>query len=206
MVLKEPRISYENVYYSGSGRPRRLFVAGLHGEEWKYTSDLLLSLDEPEIGSSYKVPVISKGRYISTLDHRYYESDGAVVIKLVKEIKPDVYIELHSYKKESFENLVDKDRLLKKGVPSYVELENGVLIGSVSPYLIEYFSDRSLHLSFEIEKNNMRSSRELLKILNVVNDTTADDFLDYISKKYPYAIEKAIEGYIKYHQLYNLKE
>ncbi|HIH40718.1 MAG TPA: DUF2119 family protein, partial [Halobacteria archaeon] len=128
-----------------------------------------------------------------------------IVIELIKEIKPDIYIELHSYKKESFESLVSKDRLSKKGVPSYVELANGVLIGSVSPYLIEYFPDKSLHLSFEIEKDNTSSSRELLEILDAVNNSTADEFLIYLSEKYPSAVRKAVEGYILYHQLYNQK-
>lgn len=194
-----------NLYRLGSGRPRRLFIAGLHGEEWIYTSNLLLFLGRPDIGSSYKVPVISTGRYISTLDHRYYEEDGAIVIELIKEINPDIYIELHSYKSESFQNLVDKDRVLKKGVPSYVELTNGLLIGSVSPYLIEYFSDKSLHLSFEVAKDNKESEKDLLDILNTVNNSTANNFLIYLSKKYPSAVKKAVEGYILYHQLYNQK-
>lgn len=196
---------YKNLYQFGYGRPRRLFIAGLHGSEWSDTSHILLFLSTPDTGSSYTVPVISRGRYISTLDHQYYESDGEIVIELIKEIKPDIYIELHSYKKESFESLVSKDRLSKKGVPSYVELANGVLIGSVSPYLIEYFPDKSLHLSFEIEKDNTSSSRELLEILDAVNNSTADEFLIYLSEKYPSAVRKAVEGYILYHQLYNQK-
>ncbi|BDC36602.1 MAG: DUF2119 domain-containing protein [Candidatus Methanoliparum thermophilum] len=190
-----------NLYQVGFGRPRRLFIAGLHGDEWRYTSDLLFRLSNPDIGSVYKVPVISKGRYISTLNHRYYESEGSIVIELIKKIKPDIYIELHSYKREYFKNLVSKDRLSEKGVPSYVELGNGLLIGSVSPYLIDHLSDKSLHLSFEVAKNSRESRRELLEVLNAVNNSTANDFLIYLSKKYPSALKKAVEGYILYHKM-----
>ncbi|HEY3362555.1 MAG TPA: DUF2119 family protein, partial [Methanosarcina sp.] len=51
----------------GRGRPVRLFVAGLHGDEWKDTTGLLKRIKPPETGTLALIPFVDCGRYISTL-------------------------------------------------------------------------------------------------------------------------------------------
>ena len=52
----------------GSGRPIRLFVAGLHGEEWKDTTEILKSIKPPKTGTLALIPLVNSGKYISTLE------------------------------------------------------------------------------------------------------------------------------------------
>ncbi len=42
----------------GSGRPVRLFVAGLHGDEWKDTTGLLKNIKPPETGTLALIPLV----------------------------------------------------------------------------------------------------------------------------------------------------
>ncbi|HWR25432.1 MAG TPA: DUF2119 family protein, partial [Methanosarcina sp.] len=65
----------------GSGNPVRLFTAGMHGEEWKDTSDLLANLKPPKTGTMALIPLVSKGNYISTLDPNYYYGIGKKVLE-----------------------------------------------------------------------------------------------------------------------------
>ena len=55
----------------GQGKPVRLFVAGLHGDEWKDTTEILLKIEPPESGTLAVIPLVSRGEYISTLDPAY---------------------------------------------------------------------------------------------------------------------------------------
>jgi len=72
-----------------------------------------------------------ESKYISTLNPLYYQSEaGKAVLYLIDHYKPDMYIELHCYKRENFDSLTDLDRKKKIGVPPLIELEEGVLIGS----------------------------------------------------------------------------
>ncbi|MBP2029162.1 hypothetical protein J2755_000082 [Methanohalophilus levihalophilus] len=141
----------------GKGRPFRLFVAGLHGNEWKDTSRLLMSLQPPSKGTLMLVPLINKERYVSTLDSRYYGGPGRHIAELIDTYNPEVYVEFHSYRKENFDHLTGMDRINHTGVPAYSVLEQGVLVGSVSPNIRLSFPPEALCLSFEMEKGNPES-------------------------------------------------
>ncbi len=56
----------------GHGKPVRLFVAGLHGDEWKDTTEILMGIKPPEKGTLALIPLVKRGKYISTLDPDYY--------------------------------------------------------------------------------------------------------------------------------------
>ncbi|SES70622.1 hypothetical protein SAMN04488587_0703 [Methanococcoides vulcani] len=187
----------------GMGRPFRLFVSGLHGSEWRDTSSVLLNLGRPFSGTLAILPVVSRGKYISTLDRDYYSGIGKTIVDVVEEYKPDIYVELHSYSKGNFCKLVSKDRVNNVGVPGFSTLENGVLMGSVSPLIRrEHFPVEALCLTFEVEKNNHQSQRFVSGMLDVVKDCNSrDEFIEYMMEHYPEVAKKAIEDYKKFYGL-----
>ncbi|WP_135612720.1 DUF2119 domain-containing protein [Methanococcoides sp. AM1] len=187
----------------GKGRPFRLFVSGLHGSEWRDTSSVLLNLKHPFSGTLAILPVVNRGKYISTLDRDYYSGIGKVIVDVVKEYRPDIYVELHSYSKENFCKLVSKDRLSNVGVPGFSSLEKGVLMGSVSPNIRrEHFPVEALCLTFEIEKGSLQSQKFVSGMLDIIKDCNSrDGFIGYMMERYPEVAKKAIEDYKKFYGL-----
>ena len=182
---------------SGKGRPHRLFVAGLHGAEWKDTSDILLRMTPPATGMVAVLPVIDKGDYLSTLDPEYYHDRGALIPEAIEQIDPDVYVELHSYSAGNLAKLTDRGRVDRVGVPGFCALEDGVLLGSVSPHIQQdHLSSDTLCLSFEIQRSNERSRTFAIRMLDVVKECgSKEDFLNYLLEHYPVQAKKAIEDY-----------
>lgn len=185
----------------GQGKPVRLFVAGLHGDEWKDTTEILLKIEPPENGTLAVIPLVSRGEYISTLDPAYYPVMGTDILKAVEALNPEVYIELHSYSGENFEKLAGRDRLERIGVPAYSVLKAGVLLGSVSPWIRrKYFPKEALCLSFEIQKENLLSREFVAGILEVLKETgSRDEFIEYLKKEFPEQARKAIEDYRRFY-------
>ena len=185
----------------GNGDPRRLFIGGLHGDEWKDTSAILESLDAPITGTLTIIPKLTDRAYISTLDERYYDpgSYGMDVIAAIKDINPEIYLELHSY--SDFDGLTDPGRIHRVGVPAYIELEDGVLIGSISPILRRTcFSMYDVCISFEIPTGNKKSQRLVRKLLLFTKDCVSrDEFLDFLLGEYPDQGKRAIENYKRFY-------
>jgi len=191
------------MYYTilGEGRPVRLFVAGLHGNEWKDTSDILEDMEAPKIGSLVIIPMVSKGNYISTLDDNYFTDWGKEIIATIEELKPEVYIELHSYSAANKEKLTDPERINKIGVPAFSILDNDVLLGSVAPYIRrEYFPMDALCLTFEIQKENPNSKDYAARFIRRMKDCNSkDDFIEFMLKRYPKQARKAIENFKRFY-------
>jgi len=185
----------------GNEKPVRLFVAGLHGDEWRDTTELLENLKPPETGTLVLIPLVCKGKYLSTLDPDYYIEIGKQILEVIKELKPEIYIELHSYARENFEKLTGKDRLERIGVPAYSVLKAGVLLGSVSPWIRkEYFLKEALCLSFELEKGNIESRKFTAQMLEILKETKSrDEFIGYMGSKFPVQAKKAIEDYRRFY-------
>lgn len=185
----------------GSGRPVRLFVAGLHGEEWKDTAGILNNIKAPKTGALAIIPLVSSGKYISTLEADYYPETGKKIIKAIEKLKPEIYVELHSYSSENLEKLAGKDRLERIGVPSYSILKEGVLLGSVSPWIRKkYFPEDALCLSFEIQKGNAKSRKFTALMLEVLKETQSrDEFIEYLEKEFPAQAKKAVEDYLRFY-------
>ena len=181
----------------GQGKPVRLFVAGLHGDEWKDTTELLLKIEPPKKGTFAVIPLVNRGEYISTLDPAYYQGMGISILKAVEALDPEIYIELHSYSRENLEKLAGRDRLERIGVPAYSILKAGVLLGSVSPWIRrKYFPKEALCLSFEVQKGNSGSREFVASMLEVLKETESrDEFVEYLRKEYPEQARKAIEDY-----------
>ena len=185
----------------GNGKPVRLFVAGLHGDEWKDTTEILLKIKPPERGTLALIPLVRKGEYTSTLDPAYYPVMGKSILEAIEALNPEIYIELHSYSGENIEKLAGKDRLKKIGVPAYSILKAGVLLGSVSPWVRKrYFPKEALCLSFEIQKKNLESKKFAASILEILKETgSRDEFIEYLKKEFPEQARKAIEDYRRFY-------
>ncbi len=116
---------------------KRLFIGGVHGKEGLSTIKLIKKLSEKDVKDGTLVLYnCDQSKYISTLNPLYYQSTvGKEILYLINHYKPDMYIELHCYKPESYPTLTSIDRIQRVGVPPLIELEKGVLIGSVSPQI-----------------------------------------------------------------------
>ncbi len=189
----------------GEGKPVRLFVAGLHGEEWKDTSDILEGIEAPQKGSLAVIPLVNKGNYISTLDDNYFTDIGTPIIDAVEELRPEIYIEIHSYSAENLIKLTEPERLDRIGVPAFSRLDHDVLLGSVAPYIRrKYFSPDALCLTFEIQKGNALSKQYAAKIIDQMKEfVSKEDFLKCMLKRYPKQAKKAIEDYRNFYGLSN---
>ena len=185
----------------GSGRPVRLFVAGLHGEEWKDTTEILKNIKPPKTGTLALIPLVDRGKYVSTLNPNYYPGTGKRILKAIEELKPEIYIELHSYSRENLEKLAGKNRLELIGVPAYSILKEEVLLGSVSPWVRKKnFSREALCLSFELQKGNMKSRKFTTHMLEILKETQSrDEFIEYLKKEFPAQAKKAIEDYQRFY-------
>jgi hypothetical protein len=185
----------------GHGEPVRLFVAGLHGNEWKDTTEILMKIKPPERGTLALIPLVRKGEYTSTLDPAYYPIMGRSILEAIEALNPDIYIELHSYSRKNLENLAGKDRLERIGVPAYSILKSGVLLGSVSPWVRKkYFPKEALCLSFEIQKGNSESREFAAIMLDVLKETESrDKFIAFLKKEFPEQASKAMEDYRRFY-------
>lgn len=185
----------------GHNKPVRLFVAGLHGDEWKDTTEILMKIKPPKRGTLALIPLVRKGEYTSTLDSAYYPVMGKSILEAIEALNPEIYIELHSYSRENLEKLAGKDRLERIGIPAYSVLKEGVLLGSVSPWVRKrYFPKEALCLSFEIQKKNPESRKFAASVLEVLKDTESrDEFIEYLKKEFPEQARKAIEDYRRFY-------
>ncbi len=187
----------------GDGDPVRLFVGGLHGNEWRDTADILEGLEPPAVGSLATIPVVCKEKYVSTLEEHYYRTLGKPIIQAVEELRPSIYIEFHSYSKQNQKLLTGADRIHKTGVPAYSQLDNDVLLGSVSPVIRrDYFPAEALCLSFEIQKENPISKKYGSKIAGKMKECLSrDHFIEQLKKRYPAQTKKVIEDYRNFYGL-----
>lgn len=151
---------------------KRLFIGGVHGKEGLTTIKPLKSLKDNDVPHGCLVIYnCDKSKYISTLNPLYYQSEtGKEVLYLINHYKPDMYIELHCYKPENYHSLTDLDRKKKNGVPPLIELEKGVLIGSVSPRIrTSVFKRDDICITLEIPctapKDSLKVYNNFLKIL-----------------------------------------
>ena len=153
----------------GSSNPTRLFVAGIHGDEEAITRPIFEIMIKDIKIISGRLVVVSLSRdcpYISTLNEAYYDStNGKKLLELIQEYRPGIYVELHTYKRDNHLNLIDPERRKKIGVPPFTELEEKVLIGSVSPLIrTSEFSRDDFCFTFE---NNLTESIDSLLIRDV---------------------------------------
>jgi hypothetical protein len=176
--------------------PTRIFIGGVHGKEGLTTIDLIKQINDDDVTEGklllYNCP---ESRYMSTLDPRYYESPmGEKILKLIKTHKPEIYVELHCYKPESYLKLIDLDRKKRVGVPPLIELEHGVLISSVAPYLrTKFFKREDVCITLEMPCKPTEKSREVyFEVMKAIAGSRNRSELEYkLGLKYPSQVKIA---------------
>lgn len=186
----------------------RLFVGGVHGKEGLSTIKALKRIQSSDIKTGKLIIYnCDQSKYISTLDSNYYQSKmGKEILRLINYYKPEMYVEAHCYHHKSYEKLIDLDREEISGVPPLIELEKGILMGSVSPHIrTSSFKREDICLTLEmpcIEDNecyqenkcpNPEESLEIyLKTLKILAESNnRSDLEKNVSKYYPQQVKTA---------------
>ncbi len=190
----------EEIYKIKSPRegPTRLFVGGIHGREARATRPILRRLVDSlplSTGLSVVVPSITREptKHVSTLRDAYYlTEEGRRLLSLIDYYRPTIYVELHCYVKKAYGPLTDPNRRAKRGVPPLIELENRVLIGSVSPYLLRRYTF-DLCLILEVPCKDKKSWTRALRLLQViVASSPRSETIERLQVIYPNQIENAV--------------
>jgi len=189
----------------GSSKVVKLIVGGLHGNEGKIIGPILEKLKHMNLkinGKVILVPCISHGeKYVSTRSRKYYKTKaGRRLLKRIQIVKPNIYVEIHCYKRSAYEKLTDPFRRFSMGIPPLLSLDDGVLIGAALPQL---FKAHMFDLGLVIEKTCKKGGEEtILNILKIIVEIP--EYLEITSKlslKYP----KQISKIIAYHSLIKSK-
>ncbi len=186
--------------------PTKLFVGGLHGKEGLYTAPILVRLAKEELysGEAIIVPsIVEDSKYIDILSEEYYRSkEGIDLIRLIEKYKPSFYFELHAYGKQSYSRLTDPEREKRIGVPPFVDLGEGILIGSIAPILRSEFSENDFCMTIEVP--NWKSDKvreEILQILRLaLSKEKREDVMSELRMRYPTQIKKAEELFRQYYR------
>ncbi|MCX9081554.1 MAG: DUF2119 family protein [Candidatus Methanoperedens sp.] len=176
----------------GSSNPTRLFVAGIHGDEEAITRPIFEMMIKDIKITSGRLIVVSLSRdcpYISTLNEAYYDStNGKKLLELIQEYRPEIYGELHTYKRDNHLNLIDPERRKNIGVPPFTELEEKVLIGSVSPF-IRTCEFKKEDFCFTLEMPDPYSEKALQIVLHILRSislsSSRDEILEKLREHYP---------------------
>jgi len=179
----------------GTG-PTRVFIGGVHGKEGLTTLNPIKLLNEDDVKDG-KLFLYNFGesKYISTLTPLYYQSlMGEKILKIIKTHKPDIYVELHCYKLESYHKLVDIERKEKVGVPPLIELECKVLLSSVAPYLrTKVFKKNDICITLELPcKPGQKSVDVYVEVMKIIaGSNNRAEIEDKLRVKYPLQVIKA---------------
>lgn len=200
-------MTYFKEINKGKG-PKRLFIGGVHGHEGFTTIKALSQVSDEDVkNGTLNIYNFDESPYISTLDRHYYTSSrGNEIISIIRNLKPEMYMELHCYNSNSFEKLTDLNRKERTGVPPLIHLEEGVLIGSISPYIrTSLFDEWDVCITLEIPcKASKEAMGVYLKVIRAVSSSKdKHELLDRLRRDYPdqvetaarYAIELYWDGY-----------
>ena len=186
-------MGFFNCIEKGSGL-KRLFIGGVHGKEGLSTIKAIKKLSENDVKDGTLVLYnCDQSRYISTLNPLYYQSTvGKEILNLINQYQPDMYIELHCYKPESYPALTSIDRIQRVGVPPLIELDKGVLIGSVSPQIrTKIFKKQDICITLEMpcspSTETLKVYINFLKILAGAKNRF--DLENKVKKIYPEQVE-----------------
>lgn len=173
-----------------------MFVGGVHGKEGESTVRAIEQLDEKDVKEGRLVIYNCDATpYLSTLKREYYETDiGKEILYLIDYYQPQVYIELHCYHKKNHTRLTSPERRSLEGVPPLIELEEGVLIGSVSPYIrTSLFKQKDICMTLEMpcdaEPESLKVYVKVLKI--IAGSNTRKELEEGMIRVYPKQVETA---------------
>ncbi|MBI5681369.1 MAG: DUF2119 domain-containing protein [Methanobacterium sp.] len=198
---------YKKVIDKGE-KPKRLFIGGVHGHEGLTTIKALSQISDVDVkNGNLTIYNFDESHYISTLDRHYYNLDmGKKIVSIIRDLKPEMYVELHCYNSNSFERLTDTNRKEHTGVPPLIHLEKGVLIGSISPYIrTSLFDEWDVCITLEIPCKPSKESMDVyLNVMRAVAtskdkyellDNLRVDYSDQVDTAAKYAVELYWDGY-----------
>ncbi|NYB51123.1 MAG: DUF2119 domain-containing protein [Methanobacteriaceae archaeon] len=181
--------------------PSRLFVGGIHGKEGESTIHAIMSAENLHLsGGSLVLSNFSPSPYLSTLNPLYYMSlAGGKLLDLIRKYQPQIYLELHCYHPDKKLKLTGKNRKELFGVPSLVELENGVLIGSTSPLIRSVFFDLYdfpfiLEIPCQPSPESLEVAKKMMEIASKSNNRS--QIMEKLSQVYPLQV-KILSDYFK---------
>lgn len=131
---------------------------------------------------------------MTTLSPAYYETvEGSRILALIEKYRPEMYLEVHCYRLSAYDALTNPARRAAKGVPPLVELEEGVLLGSVSPLLALRFTF-DLSLLLEIPCRGQAGRSVALDVLKTVRDAAKpEEALRWLRGRYGERLVKPLE-------------
>lgn len=198
---------YKKIIDKGEN-PKRLFIGGVHGREGLTTLNALSKISDDDIkNGNLTIYNFDESPYISTLDRHYYNLyRGREIVSIIRDLKPEMYVELHCYNSNSFEKLTDLNRKDITGVPPLIHLEKGVLIGSISPYIrTSLFDEWDVCITLEIPCKPSKEAMDIyLKVMSAVAgsknkhellDKLRRDYSEQIDTAAKYAVELYWDGY-----------
>jgi len=188
--------------------PTKLFVGGLHGKECLYTAPILEQLAKEAVyaGRAIIVPcLVEHGKYVDVLSEEYYRSRAGIeLLQLIENYKPYFYFELHAYGKHSYSRLTDPEREKRIGVPPFVDLGMGILLGSIAPILRRKFSERDFCITIEVPNWKLEYEKvrtEVLRVLRLaLSKAKRDEVMDVLRMRYPAQMQKAEELFRQYYR------
>jgi hypothetical protein len=187
----------------GFGHPVRLFVGGLHGREGVVTEPLLRAVSKVvPTGSLILCNFTVKTRYVSTLNAAYYSTKlGRRLVTLIRTHKPEIYIELHSYRRKAYTRLTDPKRQAKTGVPPLTDLDDALLLGSVSPHIrTSEFRSHDICLTLDIPWDYTEPEKVIAFLNLAVTSRDRVELLHRLRERYPIqfrAAEATFQAYFK---------
>jgi len=192
---------------AAEGRPAKLFVGGLHGNEGLYTAPILerLAQEERYLGEVIIVPsLVENSKYIGVLSEDYYQSEvGMQLLHLIHHYKPRFYFELHAYEQPAYTRLTDPERVKKIGVPHFVDLDEGILIGSIAPFLRRKFTVNDFCMTIEVPKwktERPQIKEIVLEVLRVgLIKADREEVMHEFSMRYPEQIKMAVYLFQQYY-------
>ncbi|MGC9444872.1 MAG: DUF2119 family protein [Candidatus Methanospirareceae archaeon] len=207
----EPQIVFGVRLYAARGSvagPTRLVIGGLHGDEGRFTAPIIerLATEELVTGEAILVPsLVACGEYIGVLTEEYYKSAGGqLLLRLIRRYTPRFYFELHAYSQQSYERLTDPGRVRKIGVPHFVELGNGILIGSIAPLLRRRFTVEDFCMTIEVPKwqaEDEQISESVLELLRIaLMSCDRDALMQTYRARYPAQVQQAEELFNRYYR------
>lgn len=95
---------------------------------------------------------------------------------------------------KTIKKLVDPERRWKYGVPPLIELEDGILIGSVSPHIrTKYFKKKDVCITLEMPCSCEQLSKYVKILKYIVTSKNRKDLENKMYKEYPKQVEIARE-------------
>lgn len=189
-------MAYFKIIDKGKGISR-LFIGGVHGKEGLSTFKALQKIQDDDVGEGkLTIHNCDESQYLSTLNPLYYQSEvGKEVLYLINYYQPQIYVEAHCYKQESYPKLISPRRRTEEGVPPLIELEKGVLIGSASPNIrTTLFKRDDVCITLEMPCNPSNDSLDVyVKVLRILAASSNRDDLEKRMKEiYPSQVETAL--------------